>query len=80
MGNRMDCCYNMRWSYQCIFPCIRFCTYTGRRVWYNFDGMEQVQPLVYLYHPENETIHSLPEEIYGISDDDDIKNQLDAGM
>ena len=44
MGNKIDCCYNTRWSYQCIFPCIRFCTYTGRRVWYNYDGSEMVQP------------------------------------
>ncbi|XP_015776727.1 PREDICTED: L-gulonolactone oxidase-like [Acropora digitifera] len=80
MGNRLDCCYNMRWSYQCIFPCIRFCTYTGRRVWYNFDGMEQVQPLVHLYHPENRTINSFPEEFYGIHDHEDIKKQLATGL
>ena len=41
MGNSVDCCYNSRWSYQCIFPCIRFCTYSGRRVFYNYDGMEK---------------------------------------
>lgn len=80
MGNSVDCCYNMRWSYQCIFPCIRFCTYTGRRVWYNFDGMEQVQPLVHLYHPENRVIHSFPDDIYGINDHEYIKNQLESGL
>ena len=76
MGNSVDCCYNSRWSYQCIFPCIRFCTYTGRRVFYNYDGMEKVQPLVHIYHPRNERVHSLPDAFYGIDDDDDIQNQI----
>nr|XP_058941066.1 L-gulonolactone oxidase-like [Pocillopora verrucosa] len=76
MGNSVDCCYNSRWSYQCIFPCIRFCTYTGRRVFYNYDGMEKVQPLVHIYHPRNGRVHSLPDALYGIDDDDDIQNQI----
>ena len=78
MGNSLDCCYNSRWSYQCIFPCIRFCTYSGRRVFYNFDGMEKVQPLVHIYHPRNERVHRFPEAFYGIDDDDDIKNQMQS--
>jgi len=42
--------------------------------------MEQVQPLVHLYHPQNRAINSFPEGIYGINDDNDIQNQLDNGM
>ena len=78
MGNSVDCCYNSRWSYQCIFPCIRYCTYSGRRVFYNFDGTEKVQPLVYIYHPQDELVHCFPEALYGIDDDDDIKNQMQS--
>lgn len=77
MGNKMDCCYNTRWSYQCIFPCIRFCTYTGRRVWYNYDGSEMVQPLVHLYHPQATRVNSLPEAFHGIDDDEDIMHQME---
>ena len=78
MGNSVDCCYNSRWSYQCIFPCIRYCTYSGRRVFYNFDGTEKVQPLVYIYHPQDELVHCFLEALYGIDDDDDIKNQMQS--
>ena len=60
------------------FPCIRYCTYSGRRVFYNFDGMEKVQPLVHIYHPRNERVHRFPEAFYGIDDDDDIKNQMQS--
>ena len=77
MGNKIDCCYNTRWSYQCIFPCIRFCTYTGRRVWYNYDGSEMVQPLVHLYHPKARSVNSLPEALHGIDDDEDIMHQVE---
>jgi len=42
--------------------------------------MEQVQPLVHLYHPQNRAINSFPEGIYGINDDNDIQNQLDNGL
>lgn len=77
MGNKIDCCYNTRWSYQCIFPCIRFCTYTGRRVWYNYDGSEIVQPLVHLYHPQATRVNSLPEAFHGIDDDEDIMHQME---
>ena len=59
-------------------PCIRYCTYSGRRVFYNFDGMEKVQPLVHIYHPRNERVHRFPEAFYGIDDDDDIKNQMQS--
>ena len=76
MRNSVDCCYNSRWSYQCIFPCIRFCTYTGRRVFYNYNGMEKVQPLVHIYHPRNKRVHSLPKAINGIDDDVDIQSQM----
>ena len=77
MGNRIDCCYNLRWSYQCIFPSIRFCTYTGRRVWYNYDGSEMVQPLVYLFLPQATRVNTLPEELHGINDDIDIMYQVE---
>ncbi|XP_068737480.1 L-gulonolactone oxidase-like isoform X2 [Montipora capricornis] len=80
MGNQVDCCYNARWSYQCIFPCIRFCTYTGRRVWYNYDGMEKVQPLVHLYHPQPAPINSFPEDLHGINDHADIAAELKSGL
>ena len=79
MGNQVDCCYNARWSYQCVFPCIRFCTYTGRRVWYNYDGMEKVQPLVHLYQPQPAPIHSFPDNLHGINDDADIAAELKSG-
>ncbi|XP_022806297.1 uncharacterized protein LOC111343392 [Stylophora pistillata] len=76
MGNSVDCYYNSRWTYQCIFPCIRFCTYTGRRVFYNYDGTEKVQPLVDIYHPQKGPVHRLPGTFIGIDDDPEIKDQL----
>lgn len=38
--------------------------------------MEKVQPLVHIYHPRNGRVHSLPDALYGIDDDDDIQNQI----
>ena len=49
----VDCCFGMRPCHQAIFPCIRSCSYGDRKVFYNYDGTETVEPLVDYFKPTN---------------------------
>ncbi|XP_041485514.1 L-gulono-1,4-lactone dehydrogenase-like [Lytechinus variegatus] len=51
--NIVDCCSGVRSCNQFVFPCIRCCSYGNRRVFYNYDGTETVQPLVDYFRPTN---------------------------
>lgn len=55
-------------------PAFVFAHITGRRVWYNYDGSEMVQPLVC---PQATRVNTLPEELHGINDDKDIMYQVE---
>ena len=79
MGNSVDCCYTTRQYNQCLFPCIRTCSYTNRRVWYNYDGLESVQPLIDVITPQRGVIHKLPGTLVDISDDHEIANATKSG-
>lgn len=80
MGNSVDCCYATRQYNQCVFPCIRTCSYTNRRVWYNFDGLESVQPLIDIFKPQRRRIYKFPDTLVGISDDAEIAESLKSGL
>ena len=79
MGNSIDCCYTTRQYNQCFFPCIRTCSYTNRRVWYNYDGLESVQPLIDIIKPERGLIRKFPRTLVDISKDHEIANALSSG-
>lgn len=80
MGNSVDCCYTTRQYNQCCFPCIRTCSYTSRRVWYNYDGLESVQPLIDVIKPEGRVIHKFPITLADITEDHEIANALVSGI
>ena len=79
MGNSVDCCYTTRQYNQCLFPCIRSCSYTSRRVWYNYDGLESVQPLIDIFKPERCVIRKFPRTLVGINEDREIDSALKSG-
>ena len=79
MGNSVDCCYTTRQYNQCLFPCIRSCSYTSRRVWYNYDGLESVQPLIDIIKPERCIIHKFPRTLVDINEDREINSALKSG-
>ena len=79
MGNSVDCCYTTRQYNQCLFPCIRSCSYTNRRVWYNYDGLESVQPLIDIFKPERCVIRKFPRTLVGINEDREIDSALKSG-
>ena len=79
MGNSVDCCYSTRQYNQCLFPCIRTCSYTNRRLWYNYDGLESVQPLIDIFKPQKRRIYKFPDTLVGISDDVEIAESLKSG-
>ena len=81
MGNSVDCCYTTRQYNQCYFPCIRTCSYTSRRVWYNYDGLESVQPLIDVIKPERGVIHKFPyTTLAQITEDSQIDKALTSGI
>ena len=80
MGNSVDCCYTTRQYNQCYFPCIRTFSYTSRRVWYNYDGLESVQPLIDVIKPEGRVIHKFPTTLADITEDHEIANALASGI
>lgn len=80
MGNSVDCCYTTRQYNQCYFPCIRTCSYTSRRVWYNYDGLESVQPLIDVIKPEGRVIHKFPTRLADITEDHEIAKALASGI
>ncbi|CAH3196278.1 unnamed protein product [Porites evermanni] len=80
MGNSVDCCYTTRQYNQCYFPCIRTCSHTSRRVWYNYDGLESVQPLIDVIKPEGRVIHKFPTTLADITEDHEIANALASGL
>ena len=49
----VDCCFGLRPCHQAVFPCIRSCSYGDRKVFYNYDGTETVEPLVDYFKPTN---------------------------
>ena len=79
MGNSIDCCYATRQYNQCFFPCIRSCSYTTRRVWYNYDGLETVQPLIDIIKPEKGVIRKFPKSLADINTDREIASELAIG-
>ena len=80
MGNNLDVFYNARQCHQCIFPCIRTCTYAGKPVWYNFDGMESVQPLVQLYRAHSgRRIKKFTGTLEELNYNEEISQQLQKG-
>ena len=79
MGNSIDCCYATRQYNQCFFPCIRSCSYTTRRVWYNYDGLETVQPLIDIVKPEKGVIWKFPKSSADINADKEIASALALG-
>lgn len=80
MGNSIDCCYATRQYNQCFFPCIRSCSYTTRRVWYNYDGLETVQPLIDIIKPEKGVIRKFPKSLADINTDREIASKLAIGL
>ena len=79
MGNQIDCCYSTRQYNQCLFPCIRTCSYSNRRVFYNFDGLESVQPLIDIYFPKKGTITKFPGGLDELREDEEIARALAKG-
>lgn len=79
MGNQLDCCYATRGINQCLFPCFRFCNYTNRRVFYNFDGMETIQPLVHFYFPAKRTVRRFHEELKPCEEDIELGELVKKG-
>lgn len=49
-------------------------------MWYNFDGLESVQPLIDIFKPQRRRIYKFPETLVGISDDVKIAELLKSGL
>ena len=76
MGNSIDCCYATRQYNQCFFPCIRSCSYSTRRVLYNYDGLETVQPFIDSVKPEKVVIWEFPKSPSDINADKEIASAI----
>ncbi|XP_071808915.1 L-gulono-1,4-lactone dehydrogenase-like [Asterias amurensis] len=73
----VDCCFGMRPCHQAVFPCIRSCSYGDRKVFYNYDGTETVEPLVDYFKPTNSLLKR--NMIRGMKlDKAELKRGLDA--
>jgi len=48
-------------------------------VWYNYDGLESVQPLIDIIKPERYVIHKFPRTLVGINEDREIDSALKSG-
>lgn len=79
MGNTLDCFYTTRQYNQCFFPCIRCCSYSHRRIFYNFDGMEMVQPLVHFYFPKKSVVRKFPGELESCAEEEELEQIIKNG-
>lgn len=48
-------------------------------MWYNYDGLESVQPLIDIIKPERGVIHKFPRSLVDVNDDREIENALKSG-
>ena len=48
-------------------------------MWYNYDGLESVQPLIDIIKPDRGVIHKFPRTLVDINDDREIDNALKSG-
>jgi len=49
-------------------------------VWYNYDGLESVQPLIDIIKPERYVIHKFPRTLVDINEDREIDSALKSGL
>jgi len=48
-------------------------------VWYNYDGLESVQPLIDIIKPERSVIRKFPRTLVDINEDREIDSALKSG-
>ena len=48
-------------------------------MWYNYDGLESVQPLIDIIKPERCIIHKFPRTLVDINEDREINSALKSG-